>query len=76
MKKIIRKREYDTETSTLVQTYNFGTYGDSAGYSENLHKTPEGLFFLHVCGGENSPYPTEDILSLAKAKVAEWQKNH
>lgn len=76
MKKIIRKREYDTETSTLVQAYNFGTYGDPAGYAENLHQTPEGLFFLHVCGGEESPYPTEDILSLAKTKVTEWKKNH
>jgi hypothetical protein len=76
MKKIIRKREYDTETATLVKAYNFGVYGDPIGYSQNLYQTPEGLYFLHVCGGEESPYPTEDILSLAKAKVAEWKNTH
>lgn len=76
MKKIIRKREYDTDTSILVQAYSCGAYGDPAGYEENLHQTPEGLYFLHVCGGETSPYPHEDILSLAKTKVAEWKKVH
>ena len=76
MTKTIRKKEYNTETSTLIQEYSHGTYGDPAGYAENLHQTPEGLFFLHVCGGAESPYPVEDILALAKTKVAEWKKTH
>ena len=76
MKKIICKKEYDTETATLVKKYIVGELGDPAGYEEDLYQTPEGLYFLHVGGGENSPYPTEDILRLAKAKVKDWMANH
>jgi hypothetical protein len=76
MKKIICKKEYDTETATLVKKYVCGFFGDPAGYEESLYQTPAGLYFLYVCGGENSPYPTEDILRLAKTKVNEWMENH
>ena len=76
MKKIICKKEYDTETATLVKKYTYGFYGDPAGYEEVLYQTPAGLYFLYVCGGESSPYPVEDILRLAKTKVNEWMEQH
>ena len=76
MKKIICKKEYDTETATLIKKYSFGTLGDPAGYEEDLYQTESGLYFLHVGGGEASPYPTEDILRIAKGKVNEWIENH
>ena len=50
MKKIICKKEYDTETATLIKAYAFGELGDPAGYEEDLYQTPEGLYFLHVGG--------------------------
>ena len=55
MKKIICKKEYDTETATLIKAYSFGELGDPAGYEEDLYQTPGGLYFLHVGGGETSP---------------------
>ncbi len=76
MKKIICKKEYDTETATLIKKYTYGYYGDSAGYEEILFQTPEGLYFLFVKGGENSPYPEADILRLAKTKVNAWLDTH
>lgn len=76
MKKIICKKEYDTENATLVQKYTSGSFGDPAGYEEILFKTPTGLYFLYVNGGESSPYPKEDILRLAKAKVTAWRDTH
>lgn len=76
MKKIICKREYDTETATLVKKSVDGYFGDPAGYEETLYQTPNGLYFLYVRGGEASPYPTEDIQRLAKTKVNEWIENH
>jgi hypothetical protein len=76
MKKIICKKEYDTETATLIKKFVCGFYGDPAGYEETLYQTPAGLYFLYVCGGENSPYPTEDIVRVAKAKVGEWIDTH
>ena len=76
MQKTICKKLYDTETATLIKAYSFGYLGDPNGYEEDLYQTPEGLYFLHVGGGETSPYPTEDILRLAKTKVKEWLKDH
>ena len=76
MKKIICKKEYDTETATLVKKFTFSYFGDPAGYEECLYQTPGGLYFLYVCGGSASPYPTEDILRLAKTKVNDWMENH
>ena len=72
MKKIICKKEYDTETATFVAKHTYGSFGDPAGYEEVLFQTPGGLYFLYVNGGEASPYPGEDILRLAKTKVADW----
>ena len=76
MQKTICKKLYDTETATLIKAYSFGNLGDSTGYAEALYQTPEGLYVLHVGGGADSIYPTEDILRLAKTKVKEWLKDH
>ena len=63
-------------TASLVMKYTYGFFGVPAGYEETLYQTPGGLYFLHVMGGETSPYPTEDILRLAKTKVNDWMENH
>ena len=76
MKKIICKKEYDTEESTLIKKYTVSYFGDPAGYEETLYQTTGGLYFLYVRGGETSPYPTEDIQRLAKAKVNDWLETH
>ena len=76
MKKIICKKEYDTETATLLKKTTHGYFGDPAGYEESLYQTPGGLYFVYVCGGETSPYPTEDIQRLAKTKVNAWLDTH
>lgn len=76
MKKTICKREYDTENATVIKKYTYSNYGDPAGFEEILFQTPDGLYFLYVCGGVDSPYPNEDILRLAKAKVNTWLDTH
>ncbi|HIT33318.1 MAG TPA: hypothetical protein IAC31_01645 [Candidatus Faecousia intestinigallinarum] len=76
MKKIICKKEYDTETATMIKQYVSGYFGDPAGYEETLYQTPGGLYFVYVSGGEASPYPEEDIQRLAKTKVNEWLDTH
>jgi len=72
MKKIICKREYDTEASQLIKKNTYGTFGDPAGYEESLYKTEKGYFFLYTNGGEESPYKKEDIKSISAAKADEW----
>ena len=74
MKKIICKKEYDTQNATLVKKFTYGRYGDSEGYEECLYQTLDGFYFVYVRGGEDSPYPDADILRLGKAKVEEWLK--
>ncbi len=76
MKKIICKREYDTEASTLIKKYTCGELGDPAGYEEALYQTEKGLYFLYVNGGEESPYKAENIKSVSKEKANEWLSNH
>jgi hypothetical protein len=76
MKKIICKKEYNTETAEFVKKYTYGYYGDPNGYEETLFQTPEGLYFLYVNGGENSLHPQEDILRLAKTKLNAWLETH
>ncbi len=76
MKKIICKREYDTETATLIKKFAVGTIGDTAGYEETLYQTEGGLYFLYTNGGEDSPYKTENIKSVSKAKAEEWLAAH
>ncbi len=76
MKKIICKKEYDSETATLIKKCTYGFYGDPAGYEEILFQTPEGLYFLYYRGGEASEHPGEDIQRLAKTKVNAWLDTH
>ncbi len=76
MKKIICKKEYDTQNAALIKKFTYSYFGDAAGYEESLYQTPSGLYFLHVRGGEASPYHQEDILRLAKAKVKDWLDTH
>ena len=76
MKKIICKREYDTENATLVKKYTEGEFGDAAGFEESLYQTEKGLYFLYVNGGEDSKYSKEDIKSLSKAKAEQWIESH
>ena len=75
MKKIICKKEYDTETATLVKKYTYGYFGDPAGYEETLYKTADGKFFLYVNGGAESIYAEENIKRMSAAKANEWLEN-
>ena len=67
MKKIICKKEYDTERAALVKKNAFGDFGDPEGYEELLYRMPDGAYFLHVRGGASSKYPKEDIKRISKA---------
>ncbi len=76
MKKIIAKKEYDTQNALLVKKYTYGYYGDPSGYEESLYQTPEGFYFLYCYGGENSQYSQEDIKRISKEKANRWLEAH
>lgn len=72
MKKVIGRKEYDTETATMIQRFRYGYWGDPAGYEELLYETEDGLYFVYVRGGEASPYPKEDLQRVPKNKLKQW----
>ena len=76
MKRIICKKEYDTETATLVKKHTFSVYGDPKGYEETLYQTPEGNYFEYVAGGSESVHPEEKITRLSKKAADEWLLQH
>ena len=76
MKKIICKREYDTEVATLIKKFTVGEFGDANGYEESLYEMPDGKLSLYVNGGEDSIYPAENIKSISNEKATIWLKEH
>ena len=76
MKKIICKKEYDTESAVMLHKYTFGAFGDPSGYEETLYKTVHGYYFVYTFGGPESKYTKENITRIAKANVAAWISMH
>ena len=72
MKRIIYKKEYDTEKALLIKKVTFGAWGDEDGYEERLMQMPDGSFFEYVNGGEKSKHPAEKITRLSKKAADEW----
>lgn len=76
MKKVIGRKEYDTDRAQVIHKHTAGSFGDAAGYEETLFQTPDGLYFLYVFGGMESPYPMQNILRISKEKAALWLEAH
>ena len=72
MKKIICKKEYDTNEASIVKKNTFGEFGDPQGYEETLYVSAEGSYFLYVNGGAESKYKKEDIKRMSKKSAEEW----
>lgn len=76
MKKTICNKIYDTQTATLVKKFTYGYFGEPSGYEETLYETPEGFYFIYTFGGDASPYTSEEIKRISKAKVDQWLDEH
>ena len=62
MKKIIKKKTYNTETAIEIRRISFGEFGDPKGYEEVLYETKKGDRFVYGIGGPESKYPEETIV--------------
>lgn len=76
MKKIISRKEYDTERAHLMCKVTHGTFGDPAGYEESLYRTDDASYFLYTNGGAKSPYTAEDIRRVTDAKAQSFLNDH
>ena len=72
MQKIICKKSYDTETSTLVKKVTFSFFGDPKGYEESLYVTESGHYFLYVNGGAESKHVNENIVRKSMEAANAW----
>lgn len=72
MRKVIRNKEYNTETATVLGTFIHGQFGDPNGYEEKLMQTPDGYLFMYGHGGPASPYPVETIKAVSKVSADKW----
>ena len=61
MKKIIKKKTYNTDTAIEISRIAFGEFGDPKGYEEILFETKKGDRFVYGIGGPESKYPEETI---------------
>lgn len=76
MQKIICKKVYDTERSTLIKKVCFGAFGAPDGYEETLYQTESGAYFLYINGGEQSKYTKEDVKRMSEEKAKDWLHAH
>ena len=76
MKKTVRGKVYDTDEMVVVKKVALGAFGDPPGYEAMLYVAENGSYFLYNFGGETSPYPTEKLTALSKAKAAAWEKEN
>ena len=76
MKKIICKKEYDTDASQIVKKLTFGNFGDDDGYEETLYVTEDGKYFIYTNGGAESKYPKEDIKRMSAKAAEAWKADN
>jgi hypothetical protein len=61
MKKIVNGRKYDTDTATMVASWDNGlNYSDFRSLKEILYRKKTGEYFLHGKGGAMTQYSESD----------------
>ena len=75
MKKRTKGKLCDTEKATLVGVRYFKSYGDPAGYEEQLFITKAKIYFIYGAGGSESKYTKPDIKVITSEEAAEWKKD-
>lgn len=87
MKKVIKGKVYDTETTKMLGEYEPNPYrSDFHWYCEQLYQKKTGEFFLYGEGNAASPYCQyithseraggEKIIPLTYDEAAEWAEKH
>lgn len=69
------KKIPNLENATEIKRVVIGYFGDPTGYEEILFRTRNNRYVLVQRGGTLSPYPSEKIQQLLKAKATEWMES-
>lgn len=86
MRQVINGKVYDTETATLIDSYNWGHSSDFDQISESLFVTKRGSYFVAGSGGPKTQYAvsvgqnswggSERIIPLNKDEALAWAEQH
>ena len=87
MKKIISGRRYDTATATLVHEASANCpRNDFAWWSEDLYRTPKGIWFVVGEGGPMSRYAhtvgntttgsSDELRPISAQQAREWLEHY
>jgi hypothetical protein len=86
MKKIIKSKQYNTETAKECGQYSYSNRSDFNYFCETLYRKKNGEFFLHGDGGAASQYAKscgqnewcggETIIPLTYQEAQEWAEKH
>jgi hypothetical protein len=86
MKKIIKGKRYDTDTATLIASYNNGlSCGDFRHIYEDLYITQKGQWLMEYEGGPKTKYAItcgnridgdSDLILLSENEAYDWIEKH
>ena len=86
MKKIVKRKMYDTETATCVGKDMFGADIYAGYWIERLYRKHNGEFFLYCEGGPKSKYGRlepgigyiegEMIIPMSVEEAKDWTEQH
>ena len=86
MKKIIEGKRYDTDTATLIASYNNGLGGGDFNHVyEKMYITRKGQWFMEYKGGPLSKYANScgtttygdnDLTLMSSDEAYEWLNQH
>lgn len=69
------KKMPNLENATEIKRVVKGYFGDPTGFEEILFRTRNNRYVLVQRGGALSPYPSERIQQILKAKATEWMES-
>lgn len=72
---MVKKKTPNLENALEIKKVVYGHFGDPKGYEEILYRMRNNRYVLVQRGGQNSPFPEENIQPILKAKALEWQES-
>ena len=75
MKKYIHGKLYNTDTSSLLASREYGEKASAAWYVESLFRKRSGELFLYGEGGDASPYGSARIVPLTWDDARQWAES-
>lgn len=71
---MVKKKVPNLENALEIKKVVHGHFGDPQGYEEILYRMRNNRYVLVQRGGEQSPFPEENIQPILKKKAMAWME--